>query len=550
MGTVPDLAVAFGRGSAGRGCEFAATHPAEDLEGLLVSDGFGAGRGGSVSGGTAEALNELRISAADIDGEILKLLVPLAAEVDQAHDDRLARLAGVLAGNFNVHTAVTWGMERVDWDFAAVAYSAIGKVAREFAGYELPLQPGVREEDVRIFGEVVENCYRLHDAMLGRLLRVAGEGVTALVVSEHGFRSGADRPGVLLDSLETVMAWRREHGILVASGPGVPADALIHGATLLDVAPTVLGLLDVTGDLAGRALFGGTPGREGRVAGTAEIEGVGEDLEWEWCRARAMLDAGRTADAAWLLDELVEREPDRRDFRSLLALTFLRLGLTEEAAEIADEEDVRELPPFLLLRAELRRLDGDLAGARELLDRACNESNLPPGLTAELGLGLLRTRRFGRAEEVFARLLSSEERSTVALAGMAYCRVRRGRADEGEAMARESVGAAYHFPWGHYVRGLALTALGRVGEGIEAFERALEMNPDLAAARWQLIGWLRRARGPEGLIAAHRDWFALREGDGSQEAKQTELKKRIATGRKERQSRRAAARSQKTNGGY
>ncbi len=519
-----------------------ATHPAEAVDGLLVSDGFGAAAPGSQAGKGAEELNDLRIEAADIDGDLLKLLVPLAAEVDQAHDDRLARLAEVMAGNFNAHSAVTWGMERVDWDFAAVAYSAIGRVARDYAAYEFPLQPGVREEDVRIFGEVVENCYRLHDAMLGRLLQLAGKGVTTLVVSEHGFRSGADRPRVLAESPSSAMAWRREYGILVASGQGVAADSLVHGATLLDVVPTVLDLLGVEAELAGRVLFGEAGRRREATARTGEIEGAGEDIEWDWCRVRALLDANRPADAALLLDELVERDPERADFRSLLALTFLRLGLNEEVGELVDGGAERELPTFLLLRAEVGRQSDDQPGSRELLDRVADLSDLPPGLTTELGLALLRVRRFGRAEEVFARLLSSQERSAVALAGMAYCRVRRGRAAEGEALARESVGAAFHFPWGHYVLGIALAALGRVDEGIDAFERALEMKPDLVAARWQLIGWLRRAKAPPEKIEAHRAWFARREGENSLDAERAALRKRIATLRRERTVRRDLAR--------
>ena len=52
----------------------------------------------------------------------------------------------------------------------------------------------IKEEDFALYQHVVANCYRYHDAMLGRLLQLAGEEATVIVMSDHGFHSDARRP--------------------------------------------------------------------------------------------------------------------------------------------------------------------------------------------------------------------------------------------------------------------------------------------------------------------------------------------------------------------
>ena len=48
----------------------------------------------------------------------------------------------------------------------------------------------------------------------------------------------------------------REHGVFLIAGPGIKKDALVHGATLLDVTPTILTVfgLPVGEDMDGEPL--------------------------------------------------------------------------------------------------------------------------------------------------------------------------------------------------------------------------------------------------------------------------------------------------------
>lgn len=150
-------------------CNWFASHPAEPVNGLVVSNEFPIVR--SCTGPADRALRasvhplahwdklaDLRVGPEDIDGSIIKLLVPRAEEVNQEQDTRLARLAALLAENFNVHSAFTYGLEAIEWDFAAVYYEAIDLIAHYFMRYVAPLMRGVPRLDAEIYGDVVEGA--------------------------------------------------------------------------------------------------------------------------------------------------------------------------------------------------------------------------------------------------------------------------------------------------------------------------------------------------------------------------------------------------------
>src|SRR5207245_10631721 len=108
------------------------------------------------------------------------------------------------------------------------------------------------------FREAVTGFYVRQDELLGPILDAAGPGATVLVVSDHGFKTGAARPAELLPyTTQQPVEWHRESGILILSGPGARRGQRISGrATLFDIAPTVLYLLGLPSSAAmpGRVL--------------------------------------------------------------------------------------------------------------------------------------------------------------------------------------------------------------------------------------------------------------------------------------------------------
>ena len=230
-----------------------ASHPAEPLNGSSVSDLFPEGappldqpwplRAGLVHPARlGAALAELRMSPDELDGELIQLFVPRAAEVDQAKDKRLFVLARELSKAFTVHNAATWLLQNEPVDFLAVYWRTPDLLFHFFMPFHAPTLEGVEPKLAELYGDVVNSTCRLYDRMLGAYLHLAGPDANLIVVSDHGFQSGAQRPPFNENPFANPEAWHRPQGVFLACGPLLKAGEEIHGARLLDVTPTILTL--------------------------------------------------------------------------------------------------------------------------------------------------------------------------------------------------------------------------------------------------------------------------------------------------------------------
>ncbi len=97
-------------------------------------------------------------------------------------------------------------------------------------------------EDIARYGKAIDAYYEYTDEVLGGLLKHRRPGDTIIIVSDHGFHDHGHDDG--------------PDGIFIASGANIAKGAQPQAASLVDVAPTVLALLDVKGaaDMDGRVL--------------------------------------------------------------------------------------------------------------------------------------------------------------------------------------------------------------------------------------------------------------------------------------------------------
>jgi tetratricopeptide (TPR) repeat protein len=319
---------------------------------------------------------EERLHPHELDGDLLRMFVPRAPEIDQEKDKRLGTLAKLIAECAGIHWAALRLFERVpDWDFAAVYFDAIDHFSHAFMQYHPPRLDWVNEHDFELYKDVVKGGYCYHDLMLGRLLEVAGPETTVLLISDHGFHPDHLRPKSVPNEPAGPAAEHRDFGIFVASGPGIKKDDLVHGASLLDVAPTILSLfgLPVGRDMDGRPLtsicespprieyfdsWDQVPGDDGRHPPDMRIdpvdareairqlvdlgyidepnadmaEAVAETTrELDYNLARSLVDAGQLARAAAMFSELWERFPQESRFGVHLLQTLIRQELPIEA---------------------------------------------------------------------------------------------------------------------------------------------------------------------------------------------------------------------------
>ena len=145
-------------------------------------------------------------------------------------------------------------------DLTSVYFEGIDMIGHRFQHCMPPRLAICSDADAARFGDAVTGFYEAQDRFLGQILDAAGPGTTVLIVSDHGFRSGAARPADIVPyTTEQPVEWHDPEGIFLLSGPGARHGVrLATRPTLFDVAPTVLHLLGLPagGDMPGHVVVG------------------------------------------------------------------------------------------------------------------------------------------------------------------------------------------------------------------------------------------------------------------------------------------------------
>jgi predicted AlkP superfamily phosphohydrolase/phosphomutase/tetratricopeptide (TPR) repeat protein len=509
-------------------------HPAEPIDGVMVSDHYHRA-GGPLEKGwpllahavhppeLAETLAGLRVHPDLLAPEMVEPFIPLAREIDQDKDKRLAGCLRTLAECMSVHAAAIWLLDNQPWDFFAVYYDAIDHFCHGFMRYHPPRQPWIGERDFELYHNVVSMAYQFHDRMLGTLLQKAGEDITVILMSDHGFHPDHLRPASIPDIPAGPAIEHRDFGILALRGPGIKKGELLHGPSVLDIAPTILTLygLPVGDDMDGKVLtqaFASPPevafipsweevaGADGRhpphtrldpVAAHEALEqmialgyierpdenrkaAVGRTIrELRYNLGEAYQDDDRHTEAHAIFSELYAADTDEQRFAVRLFASCQALGMHEEMRRIVDDLDGR------------RRALFEEAKSRIAAVQAGPETRLSEDERRELA----RWRNLARYQPPVIDYLKAQ----VLTAERRY----------GEALtALERVTEA------HLVRpGLLLETadlylrLGRWPEARQVYEKALEIDPDNGHAH---IGVCRMAlRRRKYSAAAHAALDAL-----------------------------------------
>lgn len=241
--------------------------PAEPIAGVMVANHFQEATGPSDdqppprSGmvwppAKGAGLGRLRIHPTEILAQDVELFIPRVAEIDPDRDPRLGIFTKILAETSTIQAVATALMQHEPWDFMGVYFDGIDHFSHAFMKYHPPHLPWVQERDYELYKDVVCGVYRFHDMLLGVLLELAGPETTVILLSDHGFHSGELRVREMPNEPAGPADEHRAFGLLAMRGPGLKQDELIHGANLLDIAPTVLTLLGlpVGRDMDGRVL--------------------------------------------------------------------------------------------------------------------------------------------------------------------------------------------------------------------------------------------------------------------------------------------------------
>ena len=344
----------------------------------------------------------------DISGEMVDPFVPGARTIDQKTDRRLGGLAATLAECLSMHSAALWLIENQPWDFFAVYYDAIDHFCHGFMRYHPPKQDWISQADFDLYRNVVTAGYQLHDHMLGVMLEKVGDDVTVMMMSDHGFHPDHLRPSAIPDIPAGPAIEHRDFGMFVLKGPGIKRDELVHGASVLDITPTLLTLfgLPVGEDMDGKVLLNafetperpttipsweGVPGRDGRhpphtqldpIASREALEqlialgyiaqpdenqekAVAETVrELRYNLGEAYQDADRHAEALEIFRELNMFDRDEQRFAVHRFVSCQALGLVKEMRTIVEDLGGRRRAVFVQANAECQRFRALVAERR------------------------------------------------------------------------------------------------------------------------------------------------------------------------------------------
>jgi Flp pilus assembly protein TadD len=451
-------------------------------------------------------LNRWRMSPEDVQADLISLCVPEWKKVNQKRDRRLGQLRVLLAADFSHQAAIMTLLSGGQWDFAAVRFPALGAISQIFLPYRLPRPQWIPEAEFGLYQHVIPGACRLLDRMLSNLVQAAGNDTSVLVVSAHGVTRRVSPPA-RAGGDDDDEAWKSPHGIFAACGPGWAGDALVVGATVLDVAPTVLTWfgLPIGDDMEGRVLLEGfeKPPEITRVASwepaqaiasppAAEDPGSPENpnavailqRESDWNLAQSYLDAARCEEALPVLEGLFRGFPERLELGHALFQCQLTLRKLPEAAETL-EVVLEGLPAgiwSLLPRAELCVARGHMREARSLVREAWELHTVHPDALRRLGLLLLRLRDWNALADLAKQALKLDDNDALAWLGLAEAQLRKGLAAEAEEATLRAIGLNYYLAQAHFVLARALIAQGKWPQARDTMQTLLRLQPNNRAA--------------------------------------------------------------------
>lgn len=516
-------------------------HPAEPLNGVSVSNFFvhGYSKPGSAAmrpeqsvhpASLMETLMKYRVDPSELTAAHLIPFVPNAARIDQEKDKGLQSIASFIAKGSSYHAVATWIMENQEWDFLALYLNELDVFCHTFMKFSPPQQKNITNEMYESYSGVINSAYRFHDMMLERLLELAGEDTTVILLSDHGFLSGEQRKTSLPDDPAAPASEHAQYGMFCMKGPGIKKDERVYGATLLDIAPTILSVfgLPAGSDMQGRVLTSvfenpvvpqriksweevhGDSGQHppemredpwaaqeamSQLVELGYLEAPGEDeaktteriiRESQFYLARVYLTTDRVETALPILEKIVQESAATLRYSIRLIQCYNRLARFAEARLIMDQIR-RENPGAAVatldhLEATLLLAEHKPRKALALLRLAEEKHSGGAELYLQIGQTYLRLQEFANAERAFIRSLSLDSENAKAHHGLAIASLRQNKFEIAIDEALTAVGLIHHFPAAHYHLGEALMLAGDFANAINAFNICLSMRPDIRKA--------------------------------------------------------------------
>lgn len=469
-------------------------------------------------------------------GSYLDLDVVRAESLEDA--ERVDELKTVAASGRTYEAVATMLLDRQPRGFHAVYHEGTDTVAHLFMTFRSPAMDGADPARTRAFAAAVDGAYREADAMLGRLLDRVDDDWIVVVLSDHGFKHGDNRPATdPRISHGPAADWHDRFGVLVMHGPDIRRGAVVADASVLDVAPTLLALygLPVGDDMDGRVLEDAlepgflarnpverVPTWERAMAAPRTMETIAQDADLME-KLRSLGYIGGTEDpasAAGTPGEVRQqgaralnnrgvallaqgdRDAALRTFQEALdagggvpslnniARVHLSAGRPDDAAAALDAIEAAD-PGFRQL-AELRGwehdLRGDAASAERWLREAVRTDPSDSRSLTRLGHLLEAKGDLSGAEARYGEAVRADPENALALNYLGNVQRLTGRRGQAEASYRASIDADPRYPGAYNNLGILLQEDGRLAEARTVLQGGLQQAPESAMLHTSMAG--------------------------------------------------------------
>ena len=521
------------------------SHPAEPINGTMVSNLYQKSKDKDIANwpmldGTVhpkeneDLYKKLRVHYREITGNHVEPFIPKLKEIDQSSDKRAGGLTGLISECASIHCAATYILENEDWDFVGVYYDGIDHFCHGFMKYHPPKRKHISQQDFDLYKDVINGACRYHDMMLGRLMELAGEDTNIMLISDHGFHPNHNRPVVVPEDPMGPTVEHSPYGVIVMNGPDFKKDELVHGASLLDITPTLLHLYDlpVGKDMDGKVLINafneknkiktidswedvdGEDGShpEGFEMGEQQsqeelqqlielgyIEDYGDDTEKaikmtlaenKFTLAKASIDGNEWNKGIELLEQLYAEFPDKMHYASRLIHSYQVTSRLKDARKLVDQ--VKE--KFTTSSVHLDLLDGGLLfsenkpkAAVEVFNKVKRETGQFFDINLRIAAAYNNMNELDLSIKAVDEHIAIDPESERALFLKGRILYKKANYEASLDGALKSLGLAFHNPAAHFLVGECLNQLGMYEDAIAAYEKCLSFGSAFNKARVRII---------------------------------------------------------------
>jgi predicted AlkP superfamily phosphohydrolase/phosphomutase len=446
-----------------------ATHPAERVNGVMVTDkigylAFAPHDGKQQAAGTvfpdarSAEISRLVVRGAQVPYEECESVIHIDRQEFDEHKaidfdpkDSINNLILLYASTKSYRNIGLHLLEQDAPDVLALYFEWIDAVGHLFVLHSPPKLPDIPDDEYRKFGDAVEQSYVVQDEILGDFMDRMGDETVLMVISDHGFKTGTSR----LKNRPEIWAgnaakWHRPNGMVAFFGKGIKKGYTIRDASIMDVAPTVLALqgLPRVGDMPGRILsdaFEESLKQELNPNTVATLERErGEEVQ------PSSVGYAENAWAMKKLEALGYLTPDNADAHNNLGQRYQERGEYLKAVE--------EYKKAIALRPDLHTAYNNIA--------VCY---------GELG-------RLEEAERALLKTIELKPDDFYAMNNLAVTYMHTERMDDARRMAELAVRTEPGYVNGRVTLGSIYAMTGELQRAEQQFLAALELEPDAPQA--------------------------------------------------------------------